>query len=230
VNQVLEDKIGYVFKDSSLLRLALTHSSCGVYKSGRHIDNERLEFLGDAVLKLVIAEHLYKTFVNSNEGTLSKLISQLVSGKILAEVASELDIANYLYLGKGEESSGGRKRPRILAGTVEAIIGAIYLDDSLKSAETFILNMLVPKIETILKTPVTDAKTQFQEYVQKDVLGEISYNVIEQSGPSHDPLFKVELVVSGKTYATGEGKSKRMAEQEAARKALAVLEDCKSKK
>jgi len=219
--ETLERILGYEFKDKCLLEMALTHSSCGrVDENGVHYNNERLEFLGDAVLKLVFAEHLYYMFPDKNEGFLSKLVSQLVSGKTLFEESIDTGINNFLILGKGEESSGGRIKQRNLAGNMEAIIGAIYIDGGMFCAKKFILANLAHRIEQMLTGPVEDSKTRFQEIIQKDALGHITYRVTDQKGPAHSPTFEVEVLVDQKVYGKGIGASKRQAEQAAASNAI----------
>ena len=217
----LEKILGYKFKDESILKMAFTHSSCGLTgDDGKPYNNERLEFLGDAVLKLVFAEHLYYMFPDEDEGFLSKLASQLISGKTLFEESIDRGINRYLTLGKGEETTGGRTKQRNLAGNMEAIIGAIYIDGGMTCAKEFILRTLEHRIEPMLTGPVEDSKTQFQELIQKDALGHISYRVTEQSGPAHHPTFEVEVLVDQNVYGRGVGDSKRQAEQAAANDAI----------
>jgi len=220
----LEEAIGISFKKLSLLDTAFVHTSfLNEHREGRREDNERLEFLGDAVLELVVTEFLYKNFPSKREGVLTNWRSALVKGNHLAEVAEELNISGYIYLSHGEERSGGRKKNLILANVVEALIGAIYLDQGYKVAHAFIDRFILKRLSTILEQGLhIDAKSRFQELSQ-DKLGITPvYRLAEESGPDHDKVFVMGVYLGDELVATGQGSSKQKAEQEAAAKGLGV--------
>lgn len=222
----LEKKLGYVFKSKKLLEKALTHSSySNENKSYKKVNNERLEFLGDSVLGIVVSRYIYKELPNYPEGDLSKLRAQVVCEDMLNRIALKLGIGKFLVLGKGEEATGGRVRKSILADAVEAIIAAIYLDGSLEDAERFILNILKENIHVLVKRKViSDYKSHLQEYFQsKDSNYKIKYIVSNEEGPDHDKTFYIDLLVNKKKFGSGSGKSKKIAEQNAAKKALIKL-------
>ena len=208
------------FKDASLLDLALTHRSWVNEHKGIRPSNERLEFLGDAVLEFVVSKELYKKFPDKEEGYLTALRANLVNTVSLAGVAKKLDLGPLLNLSKGEEESGGRTNPSLLADTVEAIIGAIFIDRGIADAEKFITENLLVETEKRASEPLKDPKSLLQEHVQSQSLPAPKYAVVEESGPDHDKKFVVEAVVSGQVWGRGEGKSKSVAEQEAADNAL----------
>jgi len=208
------------FKDASLLDLALTHRSWVNEHKGIRPSNERLEFLGDAVLEFVVSKELYKKFPDKEEGYLTALRANLVNTVSLAGVAKKLDLGPLLNLSKGEEESGGRANPSLLADTVEAIIGAIFIDRGIADAEKFITENLLVETEKRASEPLKDPKSLLQEHVQSQSLPAPKYAVVEESGPDHDKKFVVEAVVSGQVWGRGEGKSKSVAEQEAADNAL----------
>ncbi|WP_193074024.1 ribonuclease III [Pseudomonas sp. FME51] len=215
----LERRIGYSFKDQDLLVLALTHRSLG----GRN--NERLEFLGDSILNFVAAEALFERFPQAREGQLSRLRARLVKGVTLAELAKGFELGDYLRLGSGELKSGGFRRESILADTTEAIIGAIYLDSGMEAARERILLWLTGHIELLtLVDNNKDPKTRLQEYLQGQHCDLPEYEVIDVSGEAHCRVFRVECRVVPMTGHTfGVGNSRRLAEQEAAQKALIAL-------
>ena len=215
----LERRIGYSFKDQDLLVLALTHRSLG----GRN--NERLEFLGDSILNFVAAEALFERFPQAREGQLSRLRARLVKGVTLAELAKGFELGDYLRLGSGELKSGGFRRESILADTTEAIIGAIYLDSGMEAARERILLWLTEHIESLtLVDNNKDPKTRLQEYLQGQHCDLPEYEVIDVSGEAHCRVFRVECRVAPMTGHTfGVGNSRRLAEQEAAQKALIAL-------
>ena len=208
------------FKDASLLDLALTHRSWVNEHKGIRPSNERLEFLGDAVLEFVVSKELYKKFPDKEEGYLTALRANLVNTVSLAGVAKKLDLGPLLNLSKGEEESGGRANPSLLADTVEAIIGAIFIDRGIADAEKFITENLLVETEKRASEPLKDPKSLLQEHVQSQSFPAPKYQVVEESGPDHDKKFVVEAVVSGQVWGRGEGKSKSVAEQEAADNAL----------
>ena len=212
----LGEALGHRFADPSLLRLALTHSSA----SGRGLAaNERLEFLGDRVLGLAVADLLYRRFAGEEEGDLARRFSVLVSRESLAQVAGQIGLAPHLALARGEEDSGGRGNPAILADACEAVIAALYLDGGLEAAQRFIERQWAPLVEQDRRPP-QDAKTALQEWAQAEGRKLPSYVVVGSAGPAHDPLFTVEVRVEGLAPATGAGRSKRAAEQAAAAEAL----------
>lgn len=209
------------FKDKNLFDLALTHRSWVNEHKGERTSNERLEFLGDAVLEFIISKELYTDFSDKEEGYLTALRANLVNTVSLGEVAQKLDLGVHIFLSKGEEDSGGRTNTSLLADTVEAIIGAIFMDRGLEASESFIKENLLFDIQSRAKEPLKDAKSMFQELVQSKSLPAPKYQVIEESGPDHSKKFVVEVLVEGKPWGKGEGKSKSLAEQEAAHSALA---------
>jgi ribonuclease III len=217
--------IGVKYKNKSLLGRALTHRSY-VNESGfQSKDNERLEYLGDSVLALVVNEYLYKRFEDYKEDNLAKIKSAVVSEVTLAKAALRADLGRYIQMGKGEEQCGGRERPSILANTLEAIIGSIYLDSGLKECRKFILTLLKKDIERIDSlTYLRDPKTTLQEYVQKKYKERPIYEVIEERGPDHSKEFIVRLIINGVEILRGEGTSKRKAEMDAAMETLRKIE------
>ena len=213
--QKLENLIGYNFEDKSLICLALTHSS---YLNEHHLPknecNERLEFLGDAVLELISSDFLFRRDLDMPEGILSKTRAALVCEQALAQSARELTLGQFLRLGKGEEQTGGRTRESITSDAVEAVIGAIYLDGGLTSAKEFIYRFILNDIEK--KQLFYDSKTILQEIVQKQFSEPLSYRLISQEGPEHSKVFTTIAYIGDKPYGTGRGKSKKAAEQAAA--------------
>lgn len=212
------DTLGYRFKDNSLLSTALTHTSFAYEnKDGKTFSNERLEFLGDAVLELIISSHIFNKFPDLTEGELTKLRASIVCEDSLSKVSKKLKIGENLMLGKGEEQNGGRNRPSILADAFEAILGAIYLDGGFNDAEKFILEVLKDVIlqkKDSFKT--NDSKTLLQEIIQKNSQEPLVYKIISEEGPAHDKVFTVEVFHKGSSLAIGGGKSKKDAEQDAA--------------
>ncbi|MBU1954339.1 ribonuclease III [Patescibacteria group bacterium] len=218
----LEKKIGFEFKNPQLLDLAFVHKSyVNEHRDRKNEHNERLEFLGDAVLELVVTEYLYKNFPTRGEGVLTNWRSALVKGKHLAEIAEKLDLGLYLYLSRGEERSGGRKKNYILANTLESLIGAIYLDQGYKVSHKFIDDMILAQLSSILEQGLhIDAKSRFQEIAQ-DLLGFTpAYELIEEQGPDHDKQFVMGAYIDGELIGRGSGSSKQNAEQAAAQDAL----------
>lgn len=214
----LELKIGYEFRDPSLLKKAVTHSSYIKENGEGNKSNERLEFLGDAFFDAIIGEELYKIFPQKEEGFLSRVRASLVCEKSLAKAARRLELGQHILMGNGEEKSGGRDRESILADTMEAIIGAIYLDGGFEAVKVSVLDIFREAIEDTRngKFIITDYKTALQEKLQRDGITDIKYVLIDENGPDHDKTFKVRLVVNGESMSTGEGKSKKQAEQRAA--------------
>lgn len=220
--QRLCDTLGLAFSDIHLLHQALTHTSYANECKQQHIGhNERLEFLGDAVLDLIISEYIFRSFPFLSEGELTKARANTVCEQTLAKRALELGLGEYLLLGKGENLSGGRKRISILADAFEAIIGAIYIDSNYQNTSDFVLRQLKQPLLLVEKGDyVKDYKTLLQESVQKHGDTALSYKVIEESGPDHDKLFKVMVSINDDELGIGEGKSKKEAEQHAAKHAL----------
>jgi ribonuclease-3 len=222
----LEAKLGYAFDDRSLLTNALLHRS-HVHVTGqdRERSNERLEFLGDAVLGLVVNEELYRRFPDSSEGDLTKMKSLLVCGARLSEVAVAFDLGVHVRMSRSEAATGGRQRSSILADTTEALIGAVYLDGGLASAREVILRTVLAGSDRVLsRRSLRNYKSRLQELIQALHKTPPRYRVVEVDGPDHDRQFKVAVVFGGKILGTGEGRNKKSAEQRAAREALEELE------
>ncbi len=218
----LEERLGHRFGDVALLEEALTHASLagGRHRRGRRPrSNERLEFLGDRVLGLVVARLLLERFPGDDEGALGARLSHLVNRETLAEVARELGLAAWLRLSRGEEGSGGRTNPGILADCLEAVIGALFIDGGLAAAERFVRDRWSARVDA-LRAPPRDAKTKLQEWAQGHGLSRPTYHLKGAAGPDHAPRFLVEVSVEGLPPAIGEGGSKRAAEQAAARRLL----------
>ena len=197
----LEQKIGYVFKDKSLIERALMHSS---YTNEKHLKkyecNERLEFLGDAVLELVSSAYLFNEFPKVSEGELTKTRASMVCEPSLAMCARDIGLGDYLLLGKGEEATGGRKRDSITSDAMEALIGAIYLDGGFTNAKEFIRHFILTDLED--KKLFYDSKTILQEIVQANMTGNVSYELIDEQGPDHNKIFEVEARIGGKSLGT----------------------------
>lgn len=220
----LEDRIGYCFRDKDLLRQALTHSSfSNEQKIRKCSDYERLEFLGDAVLELVTSEYLFHLYREIPEGELTKMRASMVCEPALAYCARDLELGDYIRLGRGEESTGGRERDSIIADVVEAVIGAIFLDSGLEDAKVFINRFVLNDIEN--KQLFFDSKSNLQELAQGQIKEEVSYSLLDESGPEHSKSFTVEVRLGGKALAQGSGKTKKAAEQQAAYRALMKLRD-----
>ena len=212
----LEGAAGYCFEDKTLLKQAMTHSSYANEHRAQHMkDNERLEFLGDAVLEVISSEFLFKEYPEMPEGDLTKLRASIVCEPTLALCARDLNLGEYLLLGKGEERTGGRGRDSIVSDAMEAFIGAIYLDGGFANAKEFIDRFIMKDIEH--KKLFYDSKTILQEIVQRDHKGEeITYQLIGEEGPDHNKKFVVDLLIGGKVDGQGSGRTKKAAEQEAA--------------
>jgi ribonuclease III len=217
----LEEQIGYKFRNPLLLAEALTHPSLGHETQQRHFDNQRLEFLGDAVLQLVITEHLFRHFGDEPEGQLTKLRSRLVSRDTLQPRAAALDLGRHLLMGRGEEASGGRERTSTLADAFEALIGAIYLDSDFEEARKFILAHSRAQLESVAQEPVDiNPKGDLQELLQAMSPTSPVYETIAESGPEHDKTFVVRAIWEGQELGQGSGRSKKQAETAAAEEAL----------
>lgn len=220
--KTLEEKLGYTFRDSSLLENALTHSSCANESRGKLHSNERLEFLGDSILGMVVAEHLYRNHPDLPEGELTRTRAALVCEESLVEVAKELGLGDYLKLGKGEEAGGGRNRPSIRADAVEAVLAAVYLDGGIGSARKIIQKYILTR-EVSSLSGIRDYKTALQELVQRESGQVLKYRLTGESGPDHDKRFFVEVDLNGTPVGNGEGHSKKEAEQMAAKAAIQKL-------
>jgi ribonuclease-3 len=218
----LEKKLKLNFKDKNMLRMAFIHRSyLNEHPEERLGQNERLEFLGDSVLGMVVSKHLFIEYPNQPEGDLTNFRSSLVNAKMLSKAAVRLHLGNYLYLSKGEEATGGRNRQYIMANTFEALIGAIFLDQGLDAAEAFIKKFILPNLKEILeKNLYKDFKSQLQERAQEKYGVTPTYKVIEERGPDHAKTFKTAVFIEQKKIAAGEGNSKQEAEQKTAKVAL----------
>ena len=214
------DKLKKIFKQKSLFDHALTHKSWVNEHSGQRTSNERLEFQGDAVIEFLVSDELYKRFPDKEEGYLTALRANIVNTKNLAVVAEKINLGPQIYLSKGEEEGGGRKNPSLLADTVEALIGALFLGQGLNATKKFVADNLLKDISEKLSGPLKDAKSRLQEEIQARGLTAPIYKVVEEVGPDHAKSFIVEALVNGKTKGKGSGKNKGEAEQKAAEAAL----------
>ena len=220
----LQNKIGYQFKNPALLNEALTHSSYANEHKSQHIKyNERLEFLGDSVLSIVVSYYIYKNCPELPEGELTKLRASLVCEKSLYEFAKKIDLGKYLILSKGERNNGGADRPSILSDAFEALIAANYIDGGIESASKHILNFVIPAIKNSKKKKINDYKTTLQEIIQKNPGEKLEYVLVKESGPDHNKHFVVEVHLNSNVIGKGGGRSKKEAEQQAAREALELM-------
>lgn len=219
---VLEEKIGYKFKNKNLIEQALSHSSYANERKQPGGSNERLEFLGDSVLSIVVSDFLYKN-LNVAEGELTKMRASLVCEKSLHIFAKQINLGDYLHLGKGEENTGGRERPSILADAFEAVIAAIYLDGGMEAAARHILHFMPEDIHHFVKPAFSDFKTVLQEIVQKNPEEKVEYVLIGEEGPDHNKRFVVEVRLNSQVIGKGSGRSKKEAEQLAAKEALELM-------
>ncbi|SFX05434.1 ribonuclease-3 [Thermoactinomyces sp. DSM 45891] len=218
----LEQATGIRFRNRELFQQAFTHTSYAhERKNSGHIpDNERLEYLGDAVLELAVSEFLFHYDQKMSEGELTRRRARIVCEPSLASFAKELNFGSFVRLGKGEELTGGRTRPSLLADVFEAFIGAVYLDQGLDPARTFLQRVVFPKINDEWLARMTDAKSQLQELVQQERVGPLDYRIIDTQGPAHDRYFVSEVYLENQCLGRGSGRSKKEAEQQAATKAL----------
>lgn len=217
------EKLGYRFSDPALLKTALTHSSYANETKKGTICNERLEFLGDSVLSIVVSEYLFTHYKHLPEGELTKLRASLVCERMLWEFAKQIDLGSHILLGRGEDLSGGRERPSILSDAFEAVIAAIYLDGGIEPVTQYILNFVKKQLEGKSQTPFKDYKTMLQEIIQQNREESVSYYLVDESGPDHDKRFTVEVHLNSNVIGTGIGRSKKDAEQQAAREALELM-------
>ena len=220
----LETAIGYRFQNITLLQNALAHSS---YANERWhnslMSNERLEFLGDSILGMLVADYLYRTFPNRPEGELTRMRADMVCERALSKIAAQIGLGEHLLLGKGEELGGGRSRDSILADAVESVIAACYLDGGMEAAKGFIDRFVLTRVP-VSGLANADYKTALQELVQQKRNQSLMYSLVGESGPDHDKVFQVELTLNGSLIGRGSGGSKKRAEQEAARVALEALQ------
>ncbi|TWI55126.1 RNAse III [Halalkalibacter nanhaiisediminis] len=223
---VLMERVELTFENRKLLIQAFTHSS---YVNEHRIysfqDNERLEFLGDAVLELAVSQFLFKKFTAMSEGDMTKLRASIVCEPSLARFAHELHFGEVVLLGKGEEMTGGRARPALLADVFEAFIGALYLDQGLEIVYQFLSKTMYPKINDGAFSHMMDFKSQLQEFIQRDNLGQIQYIIVQERGPAHNREFVSEVQLNESTLGIGTGRSKKEAEQHAAQQALMKLSE-----
>ncbi len=220
----LEERIGYQFHNIALLKQAITHSSfTNEQKINKAKNYERLEFLGDAVLELVSSEFLFREHMEVPEGELTKMRASMVCEPSLAFCARDLELGQFMLLGKGEESTGGRRRDSIISDAMEALIGAIYLDGGMMPAKEFIYRFILSDLED--KQLFYDSKSNLQELLQGKLKKEFHYELLEESGPEHDKTFVVEIFMEQESLGKGLGRTKKAAEQQAAYKALLLLRD-----
>ena len=220
----LEQKIGYSFQDKRLLRQALTHSSfANEQKINKYDDYERLEFLGDAVLELVSSEFLFRENAKMTEGQLTRLRASMVCEQALAYCAKEFGLENYILLGKGEEMTGGRTKDSIISDVMEAIIGALYVDNGMEEAKAYIHRFILSDLEH--KQLFYDAKPILQERVQQKNQGTLHYELIREEGPDHAKMFLLEAKIDDKIIGAGQGRTKKAAEQQAAYEALKTMKE-----
>jgi ribonuclease-3 len=217
----LEQAIGITFRNKKLFQQAFTHTSFAhERKNGLVPDNERLEFLGDAVLELAVSEYLFHRYPKMSEGELTRTRARMVCEPSLALFARELGFGEYVRLGKGEELTGGRTRPSLLADVFEAFIGALFLDQGLHGVKRFLHSVVFPKVSDEWLASMLDAKSQLQEWVQQERLGTLEYRIVDMQGPAHDRHFVAEVYLDNRRLGQGSGRSKKEAEQQAAMEAL----------
>lgn len=218
----LQQMLSHIFRDPQLLLEAVTHTSyVHEAKASSYKDNERLEFLGDAVLGLIMSEYWVAHFPTATEGDLSKMKAHVVNEQSLARVARRLMLGQHLLLGRGEEMTGGREKSSLLANALEAVIAALYVDGGLETAQAFVLRSFKEELKDLMGPEVSvDYKTEFQEFCQKEHAALPTYTVLRESGPDHEKIFEVELAIRGKVYGRGQGRSKKEAERRAAKEAL----------
>lgn len=218
-----EQKIGYTFKDKELIHEALSHSSyANEVRHGRN-SNERLEFLGDSVLSIVVSVHLFTHFKHLPEGELTKIRASLVCEKALFEFSKQIELGRFILLGKGEENSGGRERPSIVSDAFEAVIAAVYLDGGIEAATKYVLGFMPEHLDKSRVKALNDYKTVLQEIIQQNPDERVEYVLKEQDGPDHDRHFVVQVMLNSNIIGTGEGHSKKQAEQMAAKEALSLM-------
>ncbi len=221
--KTLQKTIGYTFKNEELLKNALTHSSYAHEHKHPEWCNERLEFLGDSVLSIVVSDYLFQNYPNTPEWELTRIRAASVCEKALFGFAGQIGLGEALLLSRGEHNTGGRNRPSILADAFEAVIAAIYLDGGMASAKKFILKYVTPTLDQHRKGAIKDFKTLLQEVIQQNPEDRLTYLLVEESGPDHDKCFKYEVHINSNLVGTGVGRSKKEAEQAAAKEALDLM-------
>lgn len=219
----LEKNLKYTFKNKELLKNALAHSSYANEKKGDTTSNERLEFLGDSVLSIVVSDYIYANFPHLPEGQLTRLRASLVCEKTLCSFSKQLGVGDYILLGKGERANGGATRPSILADAFEAILAAIYLDGGMEPAKNHVLRFVKQELSHLEHENFKDYKTELQEIIQRNPEEKLTYVLTGESGPDHDKCFTVEVHLNSNVIGEGSGHSKKNAEQAAAKKALELM-------
>ena len=220
---ILEEKLGYKFNNIKFLEIGVTHSSFA-NETREHVPyNERQEFLGDAVLSIIVSDYIFENYTKLPEGELTKLRASLVCEKSLCGFSNELELGSFLRLGHGEELMGGRERPSILADAFEAVLAAVYLDGGIEPATKIVLRFVKKALEHVENAPFKDYKTLLQEIVQKNPEERLSYVLVAESGPDHDKRFEVDVLLNSNVIGHGLGKSKKAAEQHAAKEALELM-------
>ena len=220
---ILEEKLGYKFNNIKFLEIGVTHSSFA-NETREHVPyNERQEFLGDAVLSIIVSDYIFENYTKLPEGELTKLRASLVCEKSLCGFSNELELGSFLRLGHGEELMGGRERPSILADAFEAVLAAVYLDGGIEPATKIVLRFVKKALEHVENAPFKDYKTLLQEIVQKNPEERLSYVLVAESGPDHDKRFEVDVLLNSNVIGHGIGKSKKAAEQLAAKEALELM-------
>ena len=218
-----QEKIGYKFKNEKLIIEALSHSSYANECKKQRKNNERLEFLGDSVLSVIVSDYIFEHFKHLPEGELTKLRASLVCEQALFDFSKKIDLGKYIFLGKGEEITGGRERPSIVSDAFEAVIAAIYLDGGLKVASKYVLSCIPEDVKPHSVVSFVDYKTALQEIIQKNPEEKVEYVLTDESGPDHDKKFTVNVMLNSNVIGTGIGKSKKSAEQNAAKEALSLM-------
>ena len=221
--KALEENLKYSFKNKKLLINALTHSSYANEARDGISSNERLEFLGDSVLSIIVSEYIYKKFCNLPEGELTKIRAALVCEKSLCAFSRELELGKYLRLGHGEEKGGGRERDSILADAFEAVLAAIFLDGGFEKAKAHVMRFITDELKHTEAEVFKDYKTALQEIIQRNPEESVTYILTGESGPDHDKLFTVEVKLNSNTIGRGSGRNKKQAEQAAAKEALQLM-------
>ncbi len=221
--EVLQKNLNYKFNNIKLLENALSHSSYANEMRNGITSNERLEFLGDSVLSVIVADYLFKNFKNIPEGELTKLRASLVCEKSLCAFSREICLGDFLLLGRGEEKGGGRQRDSILADAFEAVLAAIYLDGGMEAAREYVLRFILAELQNRDDEVFKDYKTALQEIIQRNPEESVTYILKSESGPDHDKIFEVEVHLNSNVIGTGKGKNKKQAEQMAAKQALELM-------
>ena len=218
-----QEKIGYRFKNQKLITEALSHSSYANESKKQRNSNERLEFLGDSVLSVVVSNYIFEHFKHLPEGELTKLRASLVCEQALFDFSKKIDLGSFIMLGKGEEMTGGRERPSIVSDAFEAVIAAIYLDGGMDVATKYVLSFIPENVKPHSVVSFVDYKTALQEIIQKNPEEKVEYVLTDESGPDHDKKFTVNVMLNSNVIGTGIGKSKKSAEQNAAKEALSLM-------